>query len=374
MMNAAISFVSLSLLVCCFCQEIIDKSYFSNGDRQSCCMNDNREREMNSKIQKLEHAISDLYEQLRNTELAHCVPGSYSNTGLVPCKLCEVGTYQPSTGSTSCKPCEVGSYQASVGSTFCTVCEVGSYEASSGSSSCTTCGEGLWTATTGSTADTDCIILHIGTDCGDFNGTTSGVYKIKPQGVKEPFSVYCDIQTEGEGWTVFQRRQDGSVDFYRDWTSYETGFGDLMGEFWLGNHYLYSLTSQGSYELRVNLSDFEGNTRYANYRVFSLGDASTNYTLAVSGYSGNAGDSLRDSNNWPFSTQDRDHDRWSSNCAVAHKGAWWYGACSRSNLNGKYHHQGEHITSDWDGVFWWHWKESGYYSLRSTTMSVRRRN
>lgn len=33
---------------------------------------------------------------------------------------------------------------------------------------------------------------------------------------------------------VFQRRQDGSVDFYRNWTEYQHMFGDLEGNFWLG--------------------------------------------------------------------------------------------------------------------------------------------
>ncbi|KAL5013042.1 hypothetical protein ScPMuIL_011593 [Solemya velum] len=287
-------------------------------------------------------------------EAIRCPAGSYSRTGLVPCRPCAVGSYQGSVGSTSCTPCETGSYQASVGST-----------------SCNKCGKGLWTSTTGSTANTDCRVLHIATDCGDFNGTTSGVYKIKPHGVEEPFSVYCDIQAEGEGWTVFQRRHDGSVDFFRDWESYEIGFGDLMGEFWLGNHFIYSITNQGSYELNVTMSDFEGNSAYAHYDVFKVGNASSNYLLTVSGYSGNAGDSLSYHSDMKFSTYDRDNDEWSDhNCAEKYKGAWWYNSCHLSNLNGEYRHRGTHTT--WGGgLVWRHWKV--FDSLKSTTMSVRRR-
>ncbi len=90
-------------------------------------------------------------------------------------------------------------------------------------------------------------------------------------------------------WQVFQRRQDGSVDFYLDFANYSQGFGNLEGEFWLGNDNLHRLTAQGDYELRIDLSDFEDESRYAVYDSFSIADVSDNYRLAVGSYSGTAG-------------------------------------------------------------------------------------
>ncbi|CAG2196063.1 Tenascin-R,Ryncolin-2,Ficolin-3,Veficolin-1,Ryncolin-1,Fibrinogen C domain-containing protein 1-A,Fibrinogen C domain-containing protein 1,Fibrinogen C domain-containing protein 1-B,Fibroleukin,Ficolin-2,Tenascin,Ficolin-1,Fibrinogen-like protein A,Ryncolin-3,Angiopoietin-related protein 7,Angiopoietin-4,Ryncolin-4 [Mytilus edulis] len=127
-------------------------------------------------------------------------------------------------------------------------------------------------------------------DCSAFKTKReTGIYKIYPKN-SDGFEVYCDFKTDKGGWTVFQRRLNGKTDFYRGWEAYKNGFGNLEAEFWLGNEKIHSLTKQGKYELRVDISDFNGNKAYATYSTFSVGDASTNYKLTVAGYSGNAGE------------------------------------------------------------------------------------
>ena len=150
------------------------------------------------------------------------------------------------------------------------------------------------------------------------------------------------METDGGGWIVFQRRKDGSVDFYRNLTDYEEGFGDLNGEFWLGLSKIHRLTQDGTdYTLRVDLEDFENETGYAKYSTFNIGNSTTDYTITVGGYSGDAGDSMTTVgygyvNGMKFSTKDRDNDGSSSNYAVAYIGAWWYNSCYNSHLNGPY--------------------------------------
>ena len=145
------------------------------------------------------------------------------------------------------------------------------------------------------------------------------------------------METDGGGWTVFQRRVNGSVDFYRNWTDYEEGFGYLDHEFWLGLSKIHRLTKDAPCTLRVDLGDAQGNRAYANYSTFSIGDSSTEYTLTVAGYSGTAGDSMTsiriDLNGAKFSTKDNDNDNNSGNCATRWQGAWWYNSCTYSNLN-----------------------------------------
>ena len=54
------------------------------------------------------------------------------------------------------------------------------------------------------------------------------------------------METDGGGWTVFQKRMDGTVNFYRGWKDYLCGFGDFHGEFWLGLNKIHRLTSSNS--------------------------------------------------------------------------------------------------------------------------------
>ena len=109
--------------------------------------------------------------------------------------------------------------------------------------------------------------------------------KIDPDGLGE-FEVFCDQTTDGGGWTVFQKRMDGSVDFFRGWDAYKQGFGNLRGEFWLGLDKLHRLTVRNNNELRVDLSDAEDNTAYAVYSTFAVENETNKYKLSLGSYSG----------------------------------------------------------------------------------------
>ena len=113
----------------------------------------------------------------------------------------------------------------------------------------------------------------------------NGVYTINPDG-SEVIEVFCDQTTAGGGWLVFQKRLDGSVNFYRDWAEYKRGFGSLTGEFWLGLDKIHRLTSGGNYKLRVDLEDFAGNTYYAEYDSFKVRSEEKKYQLIVGRFAG----------------------------------------------------------------------------------------
>lgn len=109
------------------------------------------------------------------------------------------------------------------------------------------------------------------------------MYTIDPDGLGQ-FQVTCDMMSAG--WTVIQRRLDGSVDFFVGWDKYKAGFGNLSGEFWLGLDKIRRLTQSGLKRLRVDLMDFKDVKVYAEYNTFEISDEADRYRLNVSGFAG----------------------------------------------------------------------------------------
>ncbi|KAK0061499.1 BpFREP16.1, partial [Biomphalaria pfeifferi] len=179
--------------------------------------------------------------------------------------------------------------------------------------------------------------------------------------------VMCDTKTDGGGWIIIQRRINGKVDFYRGWKEYRDGFGDYnIGEFYLGNENIFKLTSTGDYDLRIDL-EYNNKPYFAQYENFKVLSETEKYKLEIGKYSGNAGDSLLNQDNMFFSTFDKDNDKEIRNCAATFSGAWWYNACHRSNLNGKWGSTSYGIGLNWYPL-------TGYYiSVSFSEMKIKER-
>eukprot|EP00071_Canis_lupus_P009251 XP_005627227.1 tenascin-X isoform X5 [Canis lupus familiaris] len=208
-------------------------------------------------------------------------------------------------------------------------------------------------------------------DCGEEmqNGAgTSRTTTVFLNGNRErPLNVFCDMETDGGGWLVFQRRMDGQTDFWRDWEDYAHGFGNISGEFWLGNEALHSLTKAGDYSMRVDLRAGD-EAVFAQYDSFRVDSAAEYYRLHLDGYHGTAGDSMSYHSGSVFSARDRDPNNLLISCAVSYRGAWWYRNCHYANLNGLYG-----STVDHQGVSWYYWK--GFeFSVPFTEMKLRPRS
>jgi len=142
---------------------------------------------------------------------------------------------------------------------------------------------------------------------------------------------------------LIQQNVGGSTPFFnRSWEEFKVGFSDSRGNYWLGNELLHQLTLTNRYKLRFDLQSRANHSNYytAEYSTFLVLSEQTNYTLHVSGYSGNAGrDALSLSNGMMFTTYDRENDPWTpgsynNNCAVYVGGGFWYKECGYCRVNG----------------------------------------
>ena len=203
--------------------------------------------------------------------------------------------------------------------------------------------------------------------------TTSGPYSIQPKKSSPPFTACCDMDTDGGGWTIIQRRVD-NFNFAAKWIHYQYGFGIPCKSHWIGLEKMHSLTQQTlvSPKLRIDLTDFDDNKVFAEYRSFLVGNIKNKYSLYVNGYNQNstAGDSLEESSGLRFTTSDSDNDYGCSyNCASRYSAGWWYDKCfNKASLNGPY--SSTESVSSWRGIHWTTWKPATD-SLKAVEMKIR---
>ncbi|XP_062433722.1 angiopoietin-related protein 5 [Rhea pennata] len=224
---------------------------------------------------------------------------------------------------------------------------------------------------------------------GSVSKTPSGLYIIHPEGSNYPFEVLCDMDFQGGGWTVIQKRTDGIIEFQRTWSEYLDGFGDLSGEFWLGLRKIFHIVNQktSSFSLHVDLESENDKHAYASYDGFWIEDEACSFKIHLGHYSGNAGDAFRgyrkedNQNTMPFSTFDVDNDGCRPVCTIkeqpvkscsnfSDKTGWWFNQCGLANLNGIHRYTGRFLAT---GIHWDTWTMNNKpVKIKSVSMKIRR--
>ena len=153
------------------------------------------------------------------------------------------------------------------------------------------------------------------------------------------------------GWIIIEQKLDDSTDFNLNWTDYRAGFGIPGGNFWIGLERMHQMTSTAPYRLRIEIQATCNNLWYsAEYDTFLIDNEALQYAIHVSGYIGDAGDSLQYTgvarwyhNGMKFTTKDRKNDNSViCNCAAFYQGGSWFNACNYFLLTG--------TNNEWDSL------------------------
>ncbi|XP_067631731.1 protein scabrous [Eurosta solidaginis] len=207
------------------------------------------------------------------------------------------------------------------------------------------------------------IIHNLPQDCSEVtpNGGANngaGLFMISPAGQERPRMVQCTA----DGWTMVQRRFDGSADFNRSWADYAAGFGQPAGEYWIGNEQLHHLTRNNCTQLRVLMKDIYDNVWLAQYDHFYISSREDGYRLNTAGYNGNASNALDYQQDMQFSAIDVDRDISQTHCAANYEGGWWFSHCQHANLNGRYNL----------GLTWFDAARNEWIAVKSSEMLIKR--
>ena len=155
-------------------------------------------------------------------------------------------------------------------------------------------------------------------------------------------------------WLYILHRETGTTNFAHNWAEYKDGFpfGSASGELWFGLEYMHQLTSSRPYTLRIDLTGFHGDSRYAKFSTFEVTSEADKYRLLLGSYSGDVStDEAQDRtdgflyhNNSQFTTPDDDNDaltsgscitQWTGICSCE-RGGFWYKDCAKFNPTSVY--------------------------------------
>ena len=200
----------------------------------------------------------------------------------------------------------------------------------------------------------------------------SGIYEIYINSKK--VHVYCSMDASGNGWTTFQRRIDGSVEFDRTWQEYKAGFGNAKGEYWLGNEFLHELTKDTTNtKIKISAEAFDRSKVSMIFTGFKVDSETDKYKLHTGTFlAGN--ESLKDdwlnNNLMSFTTKDNDNDKEENiNCGKARASGFWFVKCGKMYVNSQYFTPDNCIFKK--GIHFFSWK--GFdICLKSVSMSIYR--